>query len=400
MKKILLILFIVALLAAAAFFFFSGEDSDDIPNKCADGTLYSQCSANKPLYCDNGNLTESCSACGCSPEKGCQPDGSCAAETIETYEVPVLNVSYIPVIDGKVDITQTGDWKNPDISALRTNIGNLTERLVNALNKGSRYHGYKDTSAVPSLNYTILENKEFMESVPALYPTNTPADHKKILTDLDVCDYVQNKGVKEVWLWIYHTDKMYPVESFMTGPFGSFGNGFMDLPMCAKSYTVYDYNTGRAVTMALENHTHHIEHVLYNIEGRDTTPHDKWNELLFWGNFVGSDFSHKIINPGCGWTHYPPNGERDYDWYNQREVLSDCEDWKPDGTGEKKLTSCHTWSGSVCLDDEGYVFKIWWMQNIPGRDNELSYQGKLLRNWWDFIGDFDKAMQIGKSLTY
>jgi hypothetical protein len=40
------------------------------------------------------------------------------------------------------------------------------------------------------------------------------------------------------------------------------------------------------------------------------------------------------------------------------------------------------------------------MQNIPGKDNGLVYNGKQLKNWWDFIGNFDQAIQAGKSLTY
>ncbi len=33
--------------------------------KCSDGTAYSQCSAVKPKYCDNGNLVDNATACGC-----------------------------------------------------------------------------------------------------------------------------------------------------------------------------------------------------------------------------------------------------------------------------------------------------------------------------------------------
>lgn len=371
-----------------------------IQQKCTDGTPFSQCSINKPKYCDNGNLVNRCSLCGCPLGQQCQTDENCAVPSAEPYQIPVLNLSYIPIKNSQVDISFTGDWQNPDVNALRANINNLTQQLISALNQGSIYHGYKDTSAVPSLNYTIFKDEEFLEPVPTLSLSNSPADHKKILTELNICDYVENKGIKEVWIWMYHTNKVYPVESYLTGPLYSFGNGFMDLPKCAKSYTVFDFNYGRAVAMALENHTHQIERVFNYIDGRDAAPHEKWKDLLFWGKFVGSDFSHKIIAPGCGWTHYPPNGESDYDWNNQKEVLSDCEDWKPDGTGQKKMISCHTWGGSNCKSDEGYSFKIWWMQNIPGKNNNLIYNGKKLKNWWNFIGDFDQAMQIGKNLTY
>ena len=44
---------------------------------CSDGTAYSQCSATKPKYCDNGNLVDKCSVCGCPSGYNCQSDGEC-----------------------------------------------------------------------------------------------------------------------------------------------------------------------------------------------------------------------------------------------------------------------------------------------------------------------------------
>ncbi len=37
-----------------------------ITQKCTDGTLYDQCSNDKPKYCNSGNLINNCSNCGCS----------------------------------------------------------------------------------------------------------------------------------------------------------------------------------------------------------------------------------------------------------------------------------------------------------------------------------------------
>ncbi len=45
--------------------------------KCSDGTLYSQCSVNKPSYCESGNLINKCFACGCPSGQQCQTNGSC-----------------------------------------------------------------------------------------------------------------------------------------------------------------------------------------------------------------------------------------------------------------------------------------------------------------------------------
>ena len=54
-------------------------------------------------------------------------------------------------------------------------------------------------------------------------------------------------------------------------------------------------------------HTHaNWEAVLNHVVGRDTMAPSRWPTLLFWGRFVGSDRSSKVIRPGSGWAHFPP----------------------------------------------------------------------------------------------
>jgi len=48
------------------------EPEKSIIQKCTDGTIYSQCSTNKPKYCDNGNLINKCNNCGCPEGTNCQ----------------------------------------------------------------------------------------------------------------------------------------------------------------------------------------------------------------------------------------------------------------------------------------------------------------------------------------
>ena len=50
---------------------------DQSQSVCSDGTSNNQCSFTKPKYCDNGNLVNKCSACGCPSGYSCQADGSC-----------------------------------------------------------------------------------------------------------------------------------------------------------------------------------------------------------------------------------------------------------------------------------------------------------------------------------
>jgi hypothetical protein len=138
---------------------------------------------------------------------------------------------------------------------------------------------------------------------------------------------------------------------------------------------------------------HQIEAVLNWVDGRDRTPPERWSELLFWGRFVGSDHTHRIVRPGCGWAHYPPNAERDYAWANRRQVETDIEDWRPDGSGRKCPVNCERWQGS------SLKWFIYWMQNLPGADNGLRDGDRPLTNWWLFLGDFDRAAGMGLKLT-
>jgi hypothetical protein len=176
----------------------------------------------------------------------------------------------------------------------------------------------------------------------------------------------------------------------MSSPFGDVSNSDQDpkdLPVLGRTYTVYHYNYQRGTSEAVEDHMHQIEAVLNHVDGRDRTPASQWTNLLFWGRFVGSDHTHKIVRPGCGWAHYPPNAERDYDWANPRFVETDLDDWTPEGTGRKSRLNCERWK---CNSLQWFIT---WMQHLPGRDNKLTFRGKPLNNWWVFIGDYDWAMR-------
>jgi hypothetical protein len=314
------------------------------------------------------------------------------AQKVPPYDLPVLVINFFPTNGDRIDLRVTGDVGGP-VGDIIAKTRRQTTEVINALEDGSRYHGYKDSNAAPSLRYRVLDTLDFFRPLPTYQKPGhrTPmTDYRQILSDVGIQRWVEEKGVREVWIWAYHGGKVDLWESNMSSPYGDISNSDRDpndLPVLKHTYTVYHYNYQRGTSEAVEDHMHQIEAVLNNIDDRDRTPANRWPELLFWGKFVGSDRSHKIVRPGCGWAHYPPNGEKDYDWANPREVLSDIEDWHPDGTGRKQPISSQKWGRN------SLKWFVYWMQNLPGQANGLSYNGSPLHNWWIFLSDYDYTRQ-------
>jgi hypothetical protein len=315
-----------------------------------------------------------------------------------TFHIPIIVICYFPTDGGNLDMSVTGDIGGP-LQEIREKTGRRTREAIAALEEGSRYRAFANSNAMPIMHYSVAGTFEFLEPLPtwAKPGHKTPmTDYRKILDRVKVQEWVERKGVKEVWIWAYHGGKVDLWESNMASRFGDVSNSDRDtndLPVLGKTYTVYHYNYQRGTSEAIEDHIHQIEAVLNHFDGRERTPEDQWSKLLFWGRFVGSDRTHKIVHPGCGWAHYPPNAERDYDWANPRFVETDMDDWKPDGSGKRTAMNCERWGG------KSLNWFIYWMQHLPGPNNGLKFEGKPLQNWWVFLGDFDLAKTRDLRLT-
>jgi hypothetical protein len=317
------------------------------------------------------------------------PSAPAAAATMRTraadhmpYDVPVLVVRYFPVRGDQIDRGVTGDVGGP-LRALQDHTAQTTQKVIEALHQGSRYHGYKDPTALPSLHYTVAGTLEYLEPLPT-WPKprhRVPmTDYNAIMARIDARMWVEERGVKEIWVWGYHGGVIDLWESNMAGPWGDISNSDRDphdLPVFSKTYTVYHYNYQRGPSEAVEDHMHQIEAVLRHIDPD-----------LFWDKFVGKPGEGR-----CGWAHFPPNGERDYDWRNPKKVWTDIEDWRPEGGGQKIEINSDRWNR------DSLQWFVYWMQNVPGFGNGLTYRGRPLANWWRFIGDFDGAMRDGVKLV-
>lgn len=325
--------------------------------------------------------------------------------TDTSYDMGVLVIKYFPVTSsGLIDQAVTGDVGEPyDVIKKRTD--DVTNQLKISLEKASSYLGYRDPTAKPALRYSIVDTKEYKQAVPIKAKPGRPTvpDYYGILNSQNICDYVNNKNVKEVWLWAYQgpnkpSDNQPYLgisESKMSGPSGDISNSFRDndMPSCGKTYRVYTFNYGRYTAEALESWGHQIESEM-----------DAVDRSLYRDKFQGLNYPQTLgVTGRCGSVHNPPNARFEYDRGNPTLNKSDCLDWNPDNLGTLSDISCQNWG---CTNDDPVAnnfalnYQIWLLQNMPGRGNTKTYQGKPFRNWWDVHGDFDNVMKTSRSLTF
>ncbi|MFN8458652.1 MAG: hypothetical protein U0401_29030 [Anaerolineae bacterium] len=189
----------------------------------------------------------------------------------DVFIIPTLVINYFPAKNGRIDRAVTGDV-SASLTDIRRHTLNTTQRVIQALETGSAYHGYKDRTAQPCLEYQIVDTLEFLEPLPT-WPKSghqvPMTDYNAIMERVNIREWVEERGVKEVWLWGYHGGVIDLWESNMAGPYGDISNSdrdLRDLPLLNKTYTVYHYNYGRGPSEAVEDHMHQIEAVLRQLD--------------------------------------------------------------------------------------------------------------------------------------
>ncbi len=319
------------------------------------------------------------------------------------YIIPLVMIKYLPTRDG-VNVDSEVSNYTGTLDGLNNRLMQDAIRTKFMLEEGSRFHGYKDALAKSSIGYRVVASITIYEDTPPGFRTPTPdlyfPDYNLILNRLGAESFVSKKGVKEFWLWTYHHGNIAPVESNMSSPTtGDISNSYRypdDMPIYDRTYTLYNYNFTRTANENVHNHGHQLEALLSHVNRlQDGNTH------LFWRKFVGKDENNNHLTGRCGWTHMPPNTTTNYDYGNLTLVPSDIESWTPEGFGSRQLVNAATWRDQAYIWPEGTRpaeltqphWYIYWMQNMPGRDNRIPYLDTTMTNWWAFTGAWDESIK-------
>jgi hypothetical protein len=350
--------------------------------------------------------------------------------------IPVIIIRFLPTADGaNLDVVKATDYWSPgpiSLADLKRNIDAYTVRGKFMLEEGSKFRGYNDPTAPPYLGYQVVKSWTVYEQVPFSrtfflgYPVGgfqVPfPDFFAIADRFDFRHYVEDLGVKEIWLW-YGQSAMpgYPcydpsihrpenfvefIESNMASPTTSdISNSYRtaDLPVFNKTYVLYSYNFRRTQAEMVHNHGHQLEAIYsYAAQAQDGS------DNLFVRDFAGWGAGHSSPPLGrSGDTHHPPNTTVDYDYLNPAVVQSDIEDWRPDGLGARTGVSIATWenlsyawptTSITLLQKTESQWYIYWMQSMPGFHNTIPYGSSTMTNWWQFTDDWDASIRGGVGL--
>lgn len=341
------------------------------------------------------------------------------------FRVPVVIINYLPTKDGiELDRNRTQDsvagqnMSGPFYPLDRAKTKILKDKIIekNAIEEGSKYHDYATNRVSQYIDIDVVAYINVYEmnynyiGISSNYKRPWwNLDYNELMSRINLKQYVEDMGVKEVWLTTFpreHGYLSYNVdESNMSSPVtGDISNSYRiqnDLPIYNKTFVMYGNNGWRGVPEDLHNRGHQLESQLSHIDGN-----------LWWGKFAKTG--------RCGWTHMPINTTKHYDYAKDSVVSSDILTWKPSGGTYVNLNK-DSWmnkkysfetqisggmvsnsvflTGTVDYTNDAHIkWLIFWWQSVPGYNNNIVDGTTTVNNWWDLFYNWDDTMRNRKKL--
>ena len=339
--------------------------------------------------------------------------------------VPVVIINYLPTINGlELDRNRTQDSVGQDMTGSfytldRAKIKTLKDKIIekNSIEEGTRYHDYNTNKISQYIDIDVVAYINVYEmnynyiGISSNYKRPWwNLDYNEVMSRINLKKYVEELGVKEVWLTTFPREQGYLSynvdESNMASPLtGDISNSYRlqnDLPIFNKTYVMYGFNGWRGVPEDLHNRGHQLESQLSYIDNS-----------TWWGKFAKTGRS--------GWTHMPFNTVKHYDYAKDSLVSTDIMTWKPSGGTYVNLNK-DSWinktylfesqiggmssnsaglSGTVNYSTDPQVkWFIFWWQSVPGYNNGIIDGTTKVNNWWDIFYNWDDAIKNKTKLTY
>ena len=346
--------------------------------------------------------------------------------------VPVIIINYLPKTKGdSLDMNLASDGyyqlKHSTIEQCKSKI--KIDKIVDKLSidEGSRFRDYGKDVVNQYISIDVIEYINVYKLDYIIIGGVRMIDYAKLFAKINMKNYVEDKGVKEIWFTIfakgdanmpsiklepkyYNDSTVYAQpETNMSSKYGDVSNSSKittDLPIYNNTYVVYGFEGTRGSDTDLHNRGHQIEIQMTYVDdsekllfgGNRPTPTFFWKEFVGWDPIV----DRPLGRSGC--THMPPNTTEDYNYSSKTMVKSDIMTWKPGG-GIPEYVNTDTWTNikykyslGPYLNDSHLKWMIFWFQSIPGKDNGIPYGTKKLTNWWDIFYKWDETMVNKKTL--
>ena len=200
-------------------------------------------------------------------------------------------------------------------------------------------------------------------------------DHHALFADFGIIEKVASGHVDEVWHIGPPWDGNW--EAIMAGPGASYSNAgpLGGTDHAGRRFVFMGYNHERSPVEMLHSYAHRAEGHLRTVFGRFSDQDNLYKRFL----------RYELTHPGmaeAGNVHFPPNGEKDYDYYNKRVVLSNSDDWYhfPHLNGNR----FRPMNDSEWTVGGRNMYQLWWLRHLPHVAGECD--GVSL-NWWRYIVD-------------
>ena len=287
----------------------------------------------------------------------------------------VLLVIYNPVVPSQNNrkLSEVLRWNDPD-GLVKSFISDLQAASYNYANYTIAERIEVNRLPIKSDGFVYTPD-QFTQCWLTQSGFHSPDDvnYQLILNDFNIVSKINDGSIDEVWLMGFPYAGFR--ESRMAGPGAFFCNGEVipNVPT-SRRFIIMGFSYQRGVGEMFESMSHRAESIMQQVFRNTAGPANLWQRFTLYDKIAPG-------NSEVGTVHYAPNSQTDYDWGNQKPVLSRCNNWYsfPDLSALPVMVNCNEWgNGDIRLHH------LWWLKHFPnftGESNMVSY------NWWKYVID-------------